>query len=207
MLYFKHWSDVSTAQWRWPNFTPEEIACRGTGKLGIDPAAMDKLQALRDRLGAPLILKSAFRSPEHNAAVGGAKASQHLKGKAFDVSQANHDPEKFEAVARAVGFTGFGFYQKNDFIHVDTGPAREWGKRWKAPRFSPPSARQPERARADRDVQGTAAAAGGGLAVLTGILPHIGDLSPTAQTIAVVGAIALAAGLGVVITRLVRRWA
>lgn len=206
MHYFKHWSDVPAEYWRWPNFTPEELACRGTGKLGVDPVALDRLQRLRIRLGAPLILNSAFRSPEHNRAVGGAKASQHLKGRAFDVSMTNHDPEQFEAAARAVGFTGFGFYQQNDFIHVDTGPPREWGKRWTAPRFSPPPKPRPERARADRDVQGATAATGGGLAVLTGILPHIGDLSPGAQAIALVGALALAGGLGVVITRLVRRW-
>jgi hypothetical protein len=37
--------------WRWPNFSPAEIACRGTGQLKLHPEALDKLQALRDRLG------------------------------------------------------------------------------------------------------------------------------------------------------------
>ena len=36
--------------WRWKNFSPAEIACRGTGQLKLHPEALDKLQALRDRL-------------------------------------------------------------------------------------------------------------------------------------------------------------
>lgn len=142
MIEADHYSKVKG--WRWPAFSPQEIACRGTGKLRIDPAAMDKLQALRTRLAAPMIINSAYRSPEHNRKVGGAKNSQHLLGIAFDVSMANHDPEVFEREARACGFTGFGFYPpgKGDFIHLDTGKPRTWGTRWKAPKHAPePKAR------------------------------------------------------------------
>ena len=42
----------------------------------------------------------------------------------------NHDPVAFEAAARAVGFLGFGFYPRSGFIHVDLGPARQWGERF-----------------------------------------------------------------------------
>jgi hypothetical protein len=64
---------------RGTNFSPAGIACRGTGKLLLIEAAFDKLQALRDRLGKPLIIRSAYRSPKHNRAVGGAQASKHLE--------------------------------------------------------------------------------------------------------------------------------
>ena len=43
---------------------------------------------------------------------------------------ANHDPEAFEAAARATGFRGFGFYPRSGFIHIDLGPARSWGERF-----------------------------------------------------------------------------
>ena len=43
---------------------------------------LDKLQALRDRLGKPLIVRSAYRSPEHNRDVGGAQRSKHMIGAA-----------------------------------------------------------------------------------------------------------------------------
>lgn len=101
---FRHFREVPESAWRWKNFSPAEIACRGTGQLKLHPEALDKLQALRDRLGKPLIVRSAYRSPEHNHAVGGAKASKHMDGTAFDIAMANHDPAAFEAAAREVGF-------------------------------------------------------------------------------------------------------
>ena len=127
---FRHFRDVPESAWRWPSFSPAEIACRGTGQLKLHPEALDKLQALRDRLGKPLIVRSAYRSPDHNRAVGGAKASKHMEGTAFDIAMANHDPAAFEAAARAVGFLGFGYYPRSGFIHIDLGPARTWGERF-----------------------------------------------------------------------------
>ena len=127
---FRHFREVPDNLWRWPNFSPAEIACRGTGQLKLHPEALDKLQALRDRLGKPLILRSAYRSPAHNRAVGGALASKHMDGTAFDIAMANHDPVAFEAAAREVGFLGFGFYSRSGFMHIDLGPARQWGERF-----------------------------------------------------------------------------
>lgn len=127
---FRHFRDVPQNLWRWPNFSPAEIACRGTGQIKLHPEALDKLQALRDRLGKPLIVRSAYRTPEHNRGVGGAKASKHMDGTAFDIAMSNHDPVAFEAAAREVGFLGFGFYPRSGFIHVDLGPARQWGERF-----------------------------------------------------------------------------
>ena len=64
--------------------------------------------------------------------MGGATRSKHLEGAAFDIAMTNHDPVAFEAAAREVGFLGFGFYPRSSFIHVDLGPARQWGKRFPA---------------------------------------------------------------------------
>ncbi len=150
---YEHWRDVRDAEWPWTNFRPDEIACRGTGRLIVDTDAMDRLQALRTKLGKPLILRSAYRSPEHNRSIKGEKNSQHLVGKAFDVSMENHDPHAFERAARAVGFTGIGSYpaREKNFIHIDTGPLRTWGDDFPAdaPTFSPepvpvPVAQRPE---------------------------------------------------------------
>jgi uncharacterized protein YcbK (DUF882 family) len=127
------WRDVPKDGWRWPNFSPTEIARRDTGKLLVHEAALDKLQELRDRLGKPLIVRSGYRSPEHNRAVGGAKRSKHMEGTAFDIAMSNHDPAAFETAARKAGFLGFGFYPPSDFIHIDLGPKRVWGERF-APR-------------------------------------------------------------------------
>jgi zinc D-Ala-D-Ala carboxypeptidase len=93
-----------------------------------------------------MIVNSAYRSPDYNRKVGGAKHSMHLQGAAFDISMANHDPESFESAARAVGFTGFGFYPRQNFMHVDIGRARQWGDPFppRATRFAgePPRVRE-----------------------------------------------------------------
>jgi len=144
--FYDHWRDVPDGAWRWSNFSPAEIACRGTGKLLINEAALDKLQALRDPLGKPLIVRSAYRSLEHNKAVGGATRSKHMVGAAFDIAMQNHDPVAFEAAAQKVGFLGFGFYPRSGFVHVDLGPERQWGTRFpvRAAAFAvePPLARE-----------------------------------------------------------------
>ncbi|MDZ4120217.1 YcbK family protein [Phaeovulum sp.] len=144
---YAHFRDVPESAWAaWPSFSPAEIACRGTGAIKINTEAMDMLQSLRNRLGKPLIVLSAYRSPAHNKAVGGAPASKHMDGTAFDIAMANHDPVAFEAAARKAGFLGFGFYPRSGFMHIDLGPAREWGERFpaRATAFAPevPPARE-----------------------------------------------------------------
>jgi hypothetical protein len=98
--------------------------------LRINEEALDRLQVLRDRLGKPLIIRSAYRSAAHNRAVGGSPRSKHMDGAAFDIAMANHDPVAFEAAAREAGFLGFGFYPRSGFMHIDLGPARTWGDRF-----------------------------------------------------------------------------
>ncbi|MDO5757948.1 MAG: D-Ala-D-Ala carboxypeptidase family metallohydrolase [Rhodobacterales bacterium] len=125
---YAHFRDVPESAWRWPSFSPAEIASRREGALKINTEAMDKLQALRNRLGKPLIVRSGYRSPAHNRAVGGASRSRHMLGTAFDIAMSNHDPATFAAAARAVGFLGFGTYPRSGFMHIDLGPARSWGE-------------------------------------------------------------------------------
>ncbi len=108
----------------------------------------------------PLIVHSAYRSPDYNRQVGGAKHSMHLQGAAFDISMANHDPVSFEVAARAVGFTGFGFYPRQNFMHVDIGRARQWGDP-----FSPRSGRfAPEPPRLRTNLTESRTMKGGGAA-------------------------------------------
>ena len=157
---FRHFREVPERLWRWPNFSPAEIACRGSGQLKLHPAALDTLQALRDRLNKPLIVNSGYRSPEHNRAVGGATRSKHMEGTAFDISMANHDPETFERAAREVGFLGFGTYPRSNFMHVDLGPARSWGAPFppRATPFAPETPPAREKLAESRTLKGTGAA-------------------------------------------------
>jgi zinc D-Ala-D-Ala carboxypeptidase len=157
--YYSHWTKVPRSEWPWKNFTPEEIACRGTGELIVDTDAMNRLQALRDLVGV-MILNSAYRSPSHNSAIGGAPGSSHLLGEAYDVSMVNHDPLKFFEAAKSVGFKGFGHYPRNNFMHIDCGPARSWGasiSEWRSSdsRFAAETPLAPETLSQDKTIAGS----------------------------------------------------
>lgn len=95
---------------------------------GVSPEAMAAWQRLDEMTGGSLRITSAYRSPEHNARVGGAKHSQHTHGNAFDIDAAGMTPEQKLALAgqaRDAGFRGFGFY--DNALHFDVGPERAWG--------------------------------------------------------------------------------
>lgn len=111
----------------WPArfFKPQELACRCCGEVHVDPEALMRLDRLRMLLDKPVFVTSGYRCPAHNAAVGGAKNSLHLKGKAFDLPYGGaFGLQELLTRAQHAGFTGFGFYTR--FLHVDTGPARCW---------------------------------------------------------------------------------
>jgi len=56
---------------------------------------------------------------------GVAENSQHLYGRALDVRFAARVPEAV-AAARAMKRGGVGWYPRSGFIHLDTGPVRNW---------------------------------------------------------------------------------
>ena len=119
-----HYSEY-TGPWNWPNFTPQEIACRHCGEMVVDEESLDALQLLRDACGKPIQLTSAHRCEDHNRNVGGTPNSQHLK-LAFDCVCPKADQPLFIAAAEAAGFTGIGRYPSRGFVHLDCGPKRRW---------------------------------------------------------------------------------
>lgn len=118
--------DTTVEGWRWPDFTPQEMASKGDRSLRLSGDAMDALQAARGALGEPFVILSAYRDPLHNARVGGAPLSRHKMGDAFDIALAGHRKMELYAACKAAGFRGFGMYRT--FLHVDMGPERTWGK-------------------------------------------------------------------------------
>jgi N-acetylmuramoyl-L-alanine amidase len=83
------------------------------------------LDTLREEMGAPIRLLSVYRSPAYNAAIGGAKASQHTRFTAADFTCADgRRPEDWAARLRAhrragVFHGGIGVYPAKGFVHVD----------------------------------------------------------------------------------------
>ena len=76
------------------------------------------------------VVLSAFRTPETNAMLarttfGVAENSQHLYGRALDVRFPARLADAVDA-ARAMRRGGVGWYPHSGFIHLDTGPVRNW---------------------------------------------------------------------------------
>lgn len=139
ILYWSNWENVPVSEWRWPHFPPREMACRGSGAVKVDTELMDRLEALRAKLGVPLWVTSGYRVEWYNAQVGGAKNSQHLYGKAADIAVMNVNPNDLIREAEKLGFGGIGTYSEQGFVHVDVGPKRRWAE---GPPFPPSATKQ-----------------------------------------------------------------
>ena len=90
---------------------------------------LTRLQALRDIINRPLTINSGYRCEEHNRAISGRELSQHLIGRAVDISTSGwSEPEKERicSLAEALEFGGFGKYET--FVHLDVRPGEK--KRW-----------------------------------------------------------------------------
>lgn len=97
----------------------------------VDIETLDLLADLLDAVkeGKATVL-SAFRTPETNQllmkqGLGVAEHSQHLLGRALDITLPSHLPEA-HVKALAMKRGGVGWYPRSFFLHVDTGPVRSW---------------------------------------------------------------------------------
>jgi len=91
----------------------------------------ENLQVLRDELKAPITINSGYRSPKHNAKIGGAKRSQHLLGNASDIVVAGHTPQEvaivIEELIRDGKMLQGGLKAYDTFTHYDIrGTKARW---------------------------------------------------------------------------------
>ena len=72
-------------------FKEKELCCKCCGQLpplakeNIEALVENVLDPLRERYGKPIIVNSGYRCAKHNAEVGGASGSQHMRGEAADI--------------------------------------------------------------------------------------------------------------------------
>jgi len=97
---------------KWKYFTDEET------KGMLDDICF-KLDRARELFGNPITLTCGYRSPEHNAEIGGVSDSAHTKGMAADV-RAPADPFQREKMAWAFGKAGFARVESAPHhFHID----------------------------------------------------------------------------------------
>lgn len=81
---------------------------------------------IRGLWGKPITIHSAYRTPEYNKKIGGARASQHMQGRALDLAPPegvtlNQFYDAIKANVNEFGIRGLGKYKT--FVHVDIRPS------------------------------------------------------------------------------------
>ena len=111
-------------------FTFQELVTTETGLpntisspsyLGNLASLWDNLNYIREKFGKPIYINSAFRSPQVNRAVNGAKRSLHLQGRAADIRPKNlSDLEQLWSIVCSYD-KQYGLSEKikyDTFIHI-----------------------------------------------------------------------------------------
>lgn len=91
----------------------------------------ENLQVLRDEVGEPIRINSAYRSPNYNKRIGGKPASKHLLAQAADITVKGKTPKQLAAIIerlisqRKMKQGGLGIYP--GFVHYDVrGTKARW---------------------------------------------------------------------------------
>ncbi|MEL6172532.1 MAG: DUF882 domain-containing protein [Pseudomonadota bacterium] len=101
----------------------------------IDLRTVDVMAAAHNLLDAsePYMLLSGYRSPKTNAMLrsrsrGVAKNSRHMVGEAADLRLSSRSVNQIYRAAVACRGGGVGRYSRSNFVHMDCGPIRSWGR-------------------------------------------------------------------------------
>lgn len=114
------------------HFKRSEFKCK-CGKYcdgyPVEPSEklVELLEKIREHFGAAVTITSGIRCKTHNANVGGATGSQHLRGTAADIKVKGKSPKEVAAYCETLlpKTGGIGIY--GTFVHVDV---RSKKSRW-----------------------------------------------------------------------------
>lgn len=108
---------------------------RSNDVISIDTRTIDIMAAAHNLMDVsePYMLLSGYRSPATNAMLrsrsrGVAKNSLHMTGQAADLRLASRSVNQMAKAASACRAGGVGRYSGSNFVHMDCGPVRNWGR-------------------------------------------------------------------------------
>lgn len=141
-LYNTHTGEsLKSVFWAEGQFIPEALTDLNrllrdhrNGKVApMDPALLALIERVTAQFGSNKVLHiiSGYRSPETNRMLaeksgGVARHSMHLEGKAIDLRIPGVDLRHVHKAALATKGGGVGYYDKSQFVHMDTGRVRHW---------------------------------------------------------------------------------
>lgn len=108
---------------------------RTDGVKSIDLRTVDIMAAAHNLLDVnePYMLLSGYRSPQTNAMLrsrssGVAKNSLHMQGQAADLRLSSRSVGQMAKAASVCRGGGVGRYSGSNFVHMDCGAVRNWGR-------------------------------------------------------------------------------
>ncbi len=134
---------INTIYWIDGKYVPEALKeinifmrdWRNHKMRSIDPRAVDIWAAAHQLMDTdePYMMLSGYRSPETNAMLrsrsrGVARNSLHIKGQAADLRLRGRSVGQMARAAAACNAGGVGRYSRSNFVHMDCGPVRTWGR-------------------------------------------------------------------------------
>lgn len=107
----------------------EDKVCR------MDSRTIDILAAAQHLLDSsePFEVISGYRTKATNAMLrkrsrAVASNSYHIKGMAVDITMRTRSVNQITHAGLALGAGGVGKYSRSQFVHLDSGPQRKWGR-------------------------------------------------------------------------------
>lgn len=134
---------IDTIYWIEGDYIPEALAeinyfmrdWRTDSTVNIDTRAVDIMAASHNLLDAdtPFLMLSGYRSPSTNAMLRSrsrsvARNSLHMKGQAADLRLNGRSVGQISKAAISCSAGGVGKYSRSNFVHMDCGPIRIWGR-------------------------------------------------------------------------------
>jgi len=111
------------------HFKLSEFTCPCCNLVMLHPKLLAKLVELRNILERPVYITSGYRCFEYNRKVGGVANSYHCIGLAADIKVKDINLIELLEICENIDFTGIGFYEKKDFLHLDVRPTKR--SRWR----------------------------------------------------------------------------
>ena len=112
-----------------PYFNLSEFACPCCNLVMLHPKLLTKLVELRNILERPVYINSGYRCFEYNRNVGGVVNSYHCIGLAADIKVKDMNLITLLEICENIDFSGIGFYEKKNFLHLDVRPTKR--TRWR----------------------------------------------------------------------------